>query len=1126
MGWPLSQDYNEAIQSPADSFSDPELRQGEAVCNALGIPMPRSGNFADVYEVRCADGSRWAVKCFTREVAGLRDRYNEISRALRQAKLPFTVEFTYQEKGIRIRGGWYPVLKMEWVEGFTLNEFVREHLEKPAILGGLLQIWGRMGEKLREAGIAHADLQHGNVLLVPAGSASSLAVKLIDYDGMYVPSLAGKKSGEVGHPCYQHPQRLREGTYGPDVDRFPLLLIGASLRCLEACGRPLWERYDNGDNLLFRERDLKSPGEAAVFRQLKRLEDPGARMLLDHVSDALAGRLEDATLLDEVLPWLKPVVPALSPAAIQTTPAPRPTLPAAGPKGRGPSTPASASAVTASPARRPAAAAPAPDFDVIQEEEVSEGSGRRPRPGRRSRKRRKKGLGRVAWLAIGGVAAVALIAFAAGGVALVLNGHEPARADAGPIADNNDGKSGHQDLKDSSKPAEPPKKIADPPKDGGAGNPDKAGDPPKGGGADQPAQQDDPVGKVPRASVRLVSSQAMQHKDRPTSIGVSRDGKHAVEAGVSGPVEIWTLGNSLSCLAPGEPRLANGWVADVSPDGKHFLSTTFGDGAKITLWNLETTTEEATLTPADKYVIHRLMFSPDGGSCLVDTNKQGVSVWKLKTKKETRLQGSNKLGITAVRFLTDSRSILSVSDDGTFRVWNAETGELVRHFEIPPMVASSLAISPDGKRAALACREKRIHVLDLESGKESYPALETPIGASDVVISSGGLLVAAGNANGQHHMWVWDVATGQAQGNFEGGDYYGMCLAFAADGRTLVGGCPVDSHWNLRVWQVSAAAGQSPEEPAKGAAGTVTLRQTMTGKGHKGKIAGIAVAKNGRVVTTSTDGSVRVWALGDQMKEQHVFQVNQVFNNFGALFGVALTPDEKSAVIVDGVQLKMIDLEKGGTSAFGDKQGGLIRGLEFSADGSMLVTGCDDKSARVLNPKTGKEVGRFTADGMIMGVHLLGDGKQAVSTGQDNSLQVWDTSTGKEVLHMDGHGKGGINALAAAADGKRVVSAGGDGTVRGWDASTGREAYRLEAFSGYIYGVAVSPDGRLGVAATANQMRFWDMATGKEMAKLQGNEYGAENLTFSPDGKYLLASGANETTVVQVWEVSVEAPKP
>jgi hypothetical protein len=49
MPWPLSQDYNEAIQSPQSSFADPELRGGEPALNALGMPMPCSGNFADVY---------------------------------------------------------------------------------------------------------------------------------------------------------------------------------------------------------------------------------------------------------------------------------------------------------------------------------------------------------------------------------------------------------------------------------------------------------------------------------------------------------------------------------------------------------------------------------------------------------------------------------------------------------------------------------------------------------------------------------------------------------------------------------------------------------------------------------------------------------------------------------------------------------------------------------------------------------------------------------------------------------------------------------------------------------------------------------------------------------------------
>ena len=215
---------------PRSSFSDPELRAGTVAVNALGLPLPRSGNFADVYEFTCPGNARWAVKCFTRQVAGLRERYAEVSRHLHEARLPFAVDFQYLDQGVRVRGQWYPLLKMRWVEGLLLNEFVRDSLDKPALLQSLGLIWQRMARRLREAGVAHADLQHGNVLLVPGQTASSLAVKLIDYDGLFVPALAGRKSGEVGHPNYQHPQRLREGTYNAEVDRLPLLAVATSLR--------------------------------------------------------------------------------------------------------------------------------------------------------------------------------------------------------------------------------------------------------------------------------------------------------------------------------------------------------------------------------------------------------------------------------------------------------------------------------------------------------------------------------------------------------------------------------------------------------------------------------------------------------------------------------------------------------------------------------------------------------------------------------------------------------------------------------------------------------------------------------------------------------------------------------
>src|SRR5262249_7735333 len=149
----------EAIQNPQHSFCDAELRAGEAAVNALGLPQPRSGNFADVYEFRCPQtGNTWALKCFTRHVPGLQMRYAEISQHPAKPNLSLTVDFPYLHQGIRVGGEWYPLLKMRWVEGFTLNEFVRNHLDQPQTLELLCELWRRLARRLREVNIAHADL--------------------------------------------------------------------------------------------------------------------------------------------------------------------------------------------------------------------------------------------------------------------------------------------------------------------------------------------------------------------------------------------------------------------------------------------------------------------------------------------------------------------------------------------------------------------------------------------------------------------------------------------------------------------------------------------------------------------------------------------------------------------------------------------------------------------------------------------------------------------------------------------------------------------------------------------------------------------------------------------------------
>ena len=301
MAWAKATQFIEAVQDLRGSTEDEELRQGEVACTRLGLPMLWSGNFADVYKIHCpATGNTWALKCFTRAINGRQDRYRHVAAHLEAADLPFTVPFVYLEQGIRIRGQWFPAVKMQWVEGQTLNRFVEESLDKPLMLRQLLDLWPKLAARLRGAGIAHADLQHGNVLFVPMPDGK-LALKLIDYDGMWVPSLADSPSGEMGHPAYQHPQRQRQGIYNPHVDRFSHLVIYTAVHALATGHGELWQRFNNDENLLFRESDFQAPEQSELFRALWETNDPSIRGLVGRLILACAQPLEEVPWLDLVV---------------------------------------------------------------------------------------------------------------------------------------------------------------------------------------------------------------------------------------------------------------------------------------------------------------------------------------------------------------------------------------------------------------------------------------------------------------------------------------------------------------------------------------------------------------------------------------------------------------------------------------------------------------------------------------------------------------------------------------------------------------------------------------------------------------------------------------------------------
>ncbi|MDQ3816979.1 MAG: hypothetical protein M3362_04720 [Acidobacteriota bacterium] len=308
MPWPTPQDYNEAIQSPRLNFSDPELKSGTVETTQLGLPRPISGGFASVYKVRC--GKRdWAVRCFLREFLDQQQRYEAISKHLAISKLPYAVGFNFLSQGIKVKGTWYPILKMEWVQGELLHKYIKKNLSNPAALLDLANRWVVMIKALQAANMAHGDLQHGNVLVVNG------ELRLIDYDGMYVPSLAGQFSHEVGHRNYQHPQRT-EFDFGPTIDNFAAWVIYVSLLAL-SFDPSLWDRVKGGDEyLLFRRDDFEEPFASETLKLLSNHPDQRLDTLaaffqsLLYISPSQLPALDGQSLIQDVASSYVPVAPS------------------------------------------------------------------------------------------------------------------------------------------------------------------------------------------------------------------------------------------------------------------------------------------------------------------------------------------------------------------------------------------------------------------------------------------------------------------------------------------------------------------------------------------------------------------------------------------------------------------------------------------------------------------------------------------------------------------------------------------------------------------------------------------------------------------------------------------------
>lgn len=151
------------------------------------------------------------------------------------------------------------------------------------------------------------------------------------------------------------------------------------------------------------------------------------------------------------------------------------------------------------------------------------------------------------------------------------------------------------------------------------------------------------------------------------------------------------------------------------------------------------------------------------------------------------------------------------------------------------------------------------------------------------------------------------------------------------------------------------------------------------------------------------------------------------------------------------------------------------------------------------------------------------DGSLVVTASEDKTARVWQAATGREVAVLRGH-TNSVYSAAFSPDGRRVVTASEDNTVRIWDANSGTQLALLKGHTGAVHGAVFSPDGRLILSGAQDQTtRLWDSATGQELKVLRpvafDRSYGyVERARFSADGRRIVTISRDSNA--RVWDVA------
>lgn len=268
-------DIRTSIENKNSLVIDKHAQQGTFLRDDRGRLLAYAGGFSVVFPYCTNNGEKWAFRCWHADVSNTQRRYEIISESIRHSGLSFLTDFIYEKEGIIVDGTVYPTIRMKWVEGLPIKEYICNNRTSRGILNNLADDFIRMTREMHLKSLSHGDLQHGNILVDANG-----AIHLIDYDSFYCPALKGEPDNVTGLPDYQHPSRITNKVVSEKLDYFSELIVFLSIKAI-AAQPSLIDKYKikDSDRMLFSKEDYLDLEHSEIYNDIHALGGEFREML-------------------------------------------------------------------------------------------------------------------------------------------------------------------------------------------------------------------------------------------------------------------------------------------------------------------------------------------------------------------------------------------------------------------------------------------------------------------------------------------------------------------------------------------------------------------------------------------------------------------------------------------------------------------------------------------------------------------------------------------------------------------------------------------------------------------------------------------------------------------------------